>query len=204
MNLIKRFAGIILTLVLIGCIGGCVKYTSTRGIAADGEQLAGLHHVEIEIEDYGTIALELDADKAPVSTTRFVNLAEQGFYNGKKFHRIIKDFMMQGGAPETKEEQDGLKPIFGEFSSNGCTTNDISHVRGTISMARTDAPNSATSQFFIVHQDSTYLDGNYAGFGHVTSGIEIVDQICENTPYGDNGAVAEADRPVIKEVRVID
>lgn len=166
--------------------------------------LSGLHHVEIEIADYGTISLELDADTAPISVTNFINLANDGFYDGLTFHRIIKDFMIQGGDPLGNGTGGADNNIKGEFQNNG-VENDISHVRGVISMARANDPDSASSQFFIVHQDSTYLDGDYAAFGHVTEGIEIVDQICEDTPVQDaNGTVASDDQPVITAIRVLD
>ncbi len=170
----------------------------------DGDLMSGLHHVEIEIADYGTISLELDADTAPISVTNFVNLASEGFYDGLTFHRIISGFMIQGGDPLGNGTGGSDTSIKGEFSSNG-VENDISHVRGVISMARSMAPDSASSQFFIVHEDSTFLDGEYAAFGHVTDGIEIVDQICEDTPVQDNnGTVAANDQPTITAIRVID
>lgn len=170
----------------------------------DGQLLTGLHHIEIEVADYGTISLELDADTAPVSVTNFVNLAKDGFYDGLTFHRIIEGFMIQGGDPLGNGTGGSENTIKGEFSENG-VENDISHVRGVISMARANDPDSASSQFFIVHEDSTFLDGNYAGFGHVTEGMEIVDQICEDTPVqDDNGTVASSDQPVITSVTVID
>ena len=166
--------------------------------------LSGLHHAEIEINDYGTISLELDADTAPVSVTNFVTLAKEGFYDGLTFHRIISGFMIQGGDPLGNGTGGSDTEIKGEFSSNG-VENNIAHERGVISMARSQKPDSASSQFFIVHQDSPHLDGDYAAFGHVTSGIEIVDQICENTPVqDDNGTVDAGDQPVIKTIRVID
>lgn len=199
-----RLTSVLLILSLVLALTGCVKYESTRYINTGEEQLSGLHHAEIEIEGYGTIAVELDADTAPISVTNFVELAKSGFYNGTKFHRIINGFMMQGGSPKNEEDAKKLKTIYGEFSANG-VNNTILHKRGVISMARSDDANSASSQFFIMHQDYPSLDGNYAAFGHVTSGIEIVDQICENTPNsGENGAVAEEDQPVIKEIRIID
>lgn len=170
----------------------------------DAELLTGLHHAEIEIADYGTISLELDADTAPVSVTNFINLANDGFYDGLTFHRIISGFMIQGGDPLGDGSGGSDTTIKGEFSSNGIE-NDISHVRGVISMARSMMPDSASSQFFIVHEDSTYLDGDYAAFGHVTEGIEIVDQICEDTPVQDNnGTVAPDDQPTITSIKVID
>lgn len=166
--------------------------------------LTGLHHVEIEVADYGTISLELDADTAPISVTNFVNLADEGFYDGLTFHRIISGFMVQGGDPLGNGTGGSDTTIKGEFSSNGIE-NDISHVRGVISMARSMDPDSASSQFFIVHEDSTFLDGEYAAFGHVTEGIEIVDQLCKNTPVqDDNGTVAADDQPSITSVKVID
>lgn len=166
--------------------------------------LSGLHHAEIEINDYGTISLELDADTAPVSVTNFVTLAKEGFYDGLTFHRIISGFMIQGGDPLGNGTGGSDTEIKGEFSSNG-VENNIAHERGVISMARSQNPDSASSQFFIMHQDSPHLDGDYAAFGHVTSGIEIVDQICENTPVqDDNGTVDAGDQPVIKTIRVID
>ena len=142
------------------------------GTDAEGS-LTGVHHVEIEIENYGTLALELDADVAPISVTNFVNLANDGFYNGLTFHRIISGFMIQGGDPLGNGTGGSDTQIKGEFASNG-VENSISHKRGVISMARSNDPDSASSQFFIVHQDSTFLDGEYAAFGQVTEGMEIV------------------------------
>lgn len=168
------------------------------------EMLSGKHHVEIKIRDYGTIKVELDADTAPVTVTNFVNLAKEGFYDGLTFHRVISGFMIQGGDPKGNGTGGSDQTITGEFSAND-VKNDISHVRGTISMARAQAYDSASSQFFIVHRDSTYLDGQYAGFGTVTEGMEVVDKICENTPVQDqNGTVESTSQPVIESVIVID
>ena len=202
----------------------------TADTSKDGELLTGLHHVTIDVQDYGTISLELDADTAPISVTNFINLANEGFYDGLTFHRIISGFMIQGGDPTGTGSggksiytdvagnrgyfQDGdpngngtggsEKTIKGEFSANG-VENDISHVRGVISMARANDPDSGSSQFFIVHEDSTFLDGQYAAFGHVTDGMDVVDAICEAVPVQDNnGTVAAADQPVITAVTVVD
>ena len=154
----------------------------------------GKHHAEIVVKNYGTIALELDADVAPITVENFANLVNEGFYNGLTFRRIISGFMIQGSS----------KTIKGEFASNG-VKNSISHVRGTISMARSSMPNSASSQFFIVHQDSTFLDGKYAAFGTVTSGMEVVDKICADTAVeDDNGTVAKNNQPVIEKITMID
>lgn len=169
-----------------------------------GELLSGLHHVEIHVKDYGTIKVELDADTAPISATNFVYLANQGFYDGLTFHRIISGFMIQGGDPLGNGTGGADYNIKGEFSANG-VENNISHKRGVISMARSQMNDSASSQFFIMHQDGDYLDGQYAAFGHVTEGMEIVDAICQDTPVQDNnGTVLPADQPVIESVTVID
>lgn len=176
----------------------------TADTSENEELLTGLHHVAIDVQDYGTISLELDADTAPISVTNFINLANEGFYDGLTFHRIISGFMIQGGDPNGNGTGGSEKTIKGEFSANG-VENDISHVRGVISMARANDPDSGSSQFFIVHEDSTFLDGQYAAFGHVTDGMDVVDAICEAVPVQDNnGTVAAADQPVITAVTVVD
>lgn len=164
----------------------------------------GKHHAKIVVKNYGTIALELDADVAPITVENFANLVNEGFYNGLTFHRIISGFMIQGGDPLGNGTGGSSKTIKGEFASNG-VKNSISHVRGTISMARSSMPNSASSQFFIVHKDSTFLDGQYAAFGTVTSGMEVVDKICAETAVeDDNGTVAKNNQPVIEKITMID
>ena len=164
----------------------------------------GKHHAEIVVKNYGTIALELYSDVAPITVENFANLVNEGFYNGLTFHRIISGFMIQGGDPLGNGTGGSSKTIKGEFASNG-VKNSISHVRGTISMARSSMPNSASSQFFIVHQDSTFLDGQYAAFGTVTSGMEVVDKICADTAVeDDNGTVAKNNQPVIEKITIID
>lgn len=164
----------------------------------------GLHHVTITVKDYGTIELELDAEAAPITVQNFLDLAGQGFYDGLTFHRIISGFMIQGGDPLGNGTGGSDKEIVGEFSENGYE-NNISHKRGVISMARSMDPNSASSQFFIVHADADFLDGQYAGFGHVTSGMEVVDKICEDArPIDNNGTIPKDKQPVIESVKVID
>ena len=164
----------------------------------------GKHHAEIVVKNYGTIALELDANVAPITVENFANLVNEGFYNGLTFHRIISGFMIQGGDPLGNGTGGSSKTIKGEFASNG-VKNSISHVRGTISMARSSMPNSASSQFFIVHKDSTFLDGQYAAFGTVTSGMDVVDKICADTAVeDDNGTVAKNNQPVIEKITMID
>ena len=136
--------------------------------------------------------------------TNFVKLAEEGFYDGLTFHRIIDGFMIQGGDPLGTGMGGSDDKIKGEFSDNG-VENNLSHTRGAISMARARDYNSASSQFFIVHEDSTFLDGQYACFGYVTEGIEVVDAICEAVPVTDNnGTVEKENQPVIESIQVID
>ena len=184
------------------------KYIQNNQISNESEEnnmySTGKHHAEIVVKNYGTIALELDADVAPITVENFANLVNEGFYNGLTFHRIISGFMIQGGDPLGNGTGGSSKTIKGEFDSNG-VKNSISHVRGTISMARSSMPNSASSQFFIVHQDSTFLDGQYAAFGTVTSGMEVVDKICADTTVeDDNGTVAKNNQPVIEKITMID
>lgn len=187
-------------------------------------------YAEINVRGYGCIYVELDRDNAPKTVDNFVSLANSGFYDGLTLHRIIKDFMIQGGDPKGDGSGGSDKEIFGEFSSNG-HENDLSHKRGVISMARSEDPNSASSQFFICNADSTHLDGNYAAFGKVVVGMEIVDAITEDvfpkTAYADyygnyeidstygtykhvvwqylgNGTVLKnEDKPVIESIRIL-
>lgn len=187
----KKLIILLLAAVLMLSLFGCGK-EPTGSIDA-----GTVYYADIVIEDYGTITVELDQSAAPITVENFVNLANSGFYNGLTFHRIIEGFMMQGGASENPPES-----IVGEFSSNGYE-NPLKHTKGAISMARTQIPDSASSQFFIVHEDSPHLDGDYACFGYVIEGIEIVDEICETViPSGDNGAIAEEDQPVIASITI--
>ena len=167
-------------------------------------EVTGIHHVEIEIRDYGTLKVELDADTAPITVANFMKLTKEGFYDGLTFWRIMDGFMIQGGDPEGDGTGGSKETIKGEFSNNG-VENNISHTRGTISMARASDPDSGSSQFFIVQTDSTFLDGEYAAFGHVTEGMEIVDEICKDAnPIDDNGTIEANEQPVIKSIRIID
>lgn len=180
---------------------GCGKKSGKEGAASDP---VGKHHVEINVKDYGTIKVELDGDTAPITVENFMKLAQDGFYDGLTFHRIIDGFMIQGGDPKGNGTGGSGETIKGEFSKNG-VENEISHVRGTVSMARSQDMDSASSQFFIVQADSPHLNGQYAGFGTVTEGMEIVDKICKDTPVTDgNGSVDKADQPVIESIKVID
>jgi len=145
--------------------------------------------VKIEMETGGIITIELYEDKAPITVKNFKNLVKRGFYDGLIFHRVISGFMIQGGDPTGTGCGGSEETIKGEFAANGIP-NDISHERGVISMARSQRPNSASSQFFIMHADGKFLDGSYAAFGKVISGMEVVDEIAGVKT--DN-----ADRPII-------
>ena len=174
------------------------------GCSSDEETLTGKHHAEIVVQDYGTIKVELDADQAPITVQNFIDLANSGFYDGLTFHRIIEGFMIQGGDPNGDGTGGSGHTIRGEFTQNG-VNNTLSHTRGAISMARSSAMNSASSQFFIVHEDSTYLDGSYAVFGYVTEGMDVVDAIATSVTAEDSyGTVAKENQPVIEKITIID
>lgn len=207
------------SLCLAGCGSGASGAASTSAASASavpsssasscvtsasGEYASGTHHATIEVEGYGAIKLELDADVAPVTVANFAKLASEGFYDGLTFHRIIEGFMVQGGDPNGNGTGGSDEKIVGEFSDNG-HPNSISHVRGTISMARSQAYNSASSQFFIMQADTPSLDGQYAAFGHVTEGMDVVDAMCEAArPTDNNGTIAAADQPRIASAKMDD
>lgn len=202
------------SLCLAGCGSGASGAASTSAVpsssasscvtSASGEYASGTHHATIEVEGYGAIKLELDAAAAPVTVANFAKLAGEGFYDGLTFHRIIEGFMVQGGDPNGNGTGGSDEKIVGEFSDNG-HPNSISHVRGTISMARSQAYNSASSQFFIMQADTPSLDGQYAAFGHVTEGMDVVDVMCEAArPTDNNGTIAAADQPRIASVKMDD
>lgn len=188
-----------LCLTIVGCSSSDNAKDTTQ---ADG--LSGKIKAEIDIQDYGVIALELDADIAPITVTNFVKLVKEGFYDGLTFHRIIDGFMIQGGDPKGNGTGGSDQTIKGEFSKNG-VENNMKHVRGVISMARSNSNDSASSQFFIMHQDTASLDGQYAAFGKVTSGMEIVDSICEKVKAEDgNGTILKENQPVITSIKIIE
>ena len=163
------------------------------------------YKVEINVKDYGTIYLTLDGEQAPITVKNFVKLAKEGFYDGLTFHRVIDGFMIQGGDPDGDGTGGSSETIKGEFSSNG-VNNTIKHERGVISMARSQKNDSASSQFFIVHETSSHLDGNYAAFGKVTKGMEVVDKIVEKVAKkGDgNGMLPKKNQPVIESIKIIE
>ena len=157
----------------------------------------------IDVKDYGVIKLDLYPDVAPKTVANFKKLTESGFYDGLTFHRIMEGFMIQGGDPKGNGTGGSNEEIFGEFTANGFT-NNLSHTRGVISMARNSVSmDSASSQFFIVQQDSTFLDGQYASFGKVTEGMEVVDQITKDAkPIDNNGTIPSAQQPVINSIAI--
>ena len=162
-----------------------------------------VYYADIDIKDYGTVRVELDMNTAPITVNNFISLVDSGFYDGLTFHRIIDGFMIQGGDPEGTGMGGSSEKIKGEFKNNG-VENDISHVRGVISMARSNDYDSASSQFFIVQSDSTFLDGDYAGFGHVVEGMEYVDAICKDAkPTDDNGTIPSNEQPIINTIKII-
>ena len=207
----KKLLSMILVPVLcLGLIGCGSKAEPTPGNPtvqtsdATYPAVTGIHHVEFDVKDYGKITVELDADTAPITVSNFLGLVNKGFYNGLTFHRIINGFVIQGGDPEGTGMGGSDQTIKGEFSANG-VKNSISHVRGTISMARSQAMDSASSQFFICHADALNLDGMYAGFGHVTEGMDVVDKIVKETTGQDqNGTVPKEKQPVITSIKQID
>jgi peptidyl-prolyl cis-trans isomerase B (cyclophilin B) len=231
--MMKRLSGILLAAMLVMvCVAGCgnsnnssdsVTTNNTEDSSQasettespetteasdstekDGELLSGKYYAVITVKKYGKIKVELDADVAPITVTNFVKLVNEGFYDGLTFHRIISGFMIQGGDPLGNGTGGSDETIKGEFSANG-VENSISHVRGTISMARSSDYDSASSQFFIMHEDYTGLDGQYAAFGTVLDGMDVVDKICEETPVtDDNGTVESDNQPVIKSIKMVE
>ena len=210
----KKIIAILLILTLVFSFAGCSK-----------EEVPSQSDSRTYV---GTITVALDSEAAPITVQNFIDLAKDGFYNGLTFHRIMKGFMMQGGDPKGDGTGGSKTQIKGEFLANG-VNNTLSHKRGVISMARSgsvyeqylaagyklsDLPeeaasdieramNSASSQFFIMHQDAPHLDGNYAAFGQVTQGMDIVDAICENAVNTDNnGSVPENKRPYIMSINI--
>ena len=199
-NIIFIVCTVVILLILLG-VSTWMENKKDR--EENHDLLTGKHRVEIVVQDYGSIQLELDADMAPITVTNFINLVNEEFYDGITFHRIMDGFMIQGGDPTGTGYSGSDETIKGEFKANGIE-NNISHVRGVISMARSKDMNSASNQFFIVHEDSTFLDGNYAAFGKVLKGMEVVDEIVGTIPVeDDNGTVLKENQPIITSIRVM-
>ena len=188
----------LLAISLVGC-GGDNDSKDKKD-----DLLSGNHHAVIDVKDYGVIKVELNADEAPINVTNFVKLAKDGFYDGLTFHRIINGFMIQGGDPEGNGTGGSDETIKGEFSANG-VDNVLKHTRGAISMARSQDYDSASSQFFIMHETNDSLDGQYAVFGYVYEGMDVVDKIATSVPVTDNNGTVEAqNQPVINSIKITD
>ena len=188
----------LLAISLVGC--GSDDSSSDK----NDDILSGNHHAVIDVKDYGVIKVELNADEAPITVTNFVKLAKDGFYDGLTFHRIINGFMIQGGDPEGNGTGGSDETIKGEFSANG-VDNVLKHTRGAISMARSQDYDSASSQFFIMHETNDSLDGQYAVFGYVYEGMDVVDKIATSVPVTDNNGTVEAqNQPVINSIKITD
>jgi peptidyl-prolyl cis-trans isomerase B (cyclophilin B) len=183
--------------------GGSASGTDSGNGSTEGSSVGEKPVVEITMADGGKIDIQLDPDKAPKTVANFLKLVEDGFYDGLIFHRIIPGFMIQGGDPQGTGMGGSDESVAGEFANNGWTQNDISHVRGVISMARSNDPNSASSQFFITNADATFLDGDYAAFGTVISGMDVVDQISAVEISDPGVSDRPVDPPVIQSIKRI-
>lgn len=192
----KKIIAALLCVSAVFCLFGCGKADTI------GDEPV---KVEMSVKDFGVITLELYPDIAPITVQNFVDLVKDGFYDGLTFHRIVKGFMIQGGDPDGTGGGGSKNTIKGEFSSNG-VENNLKHERGVISMARSKSPDSASSQFFIVHQTSPHLDGQYAAFGKVTSGMDVVDKIADvEVVTGLSGEKSTPITPVVIDyIKLID
>ena len=202
----KKITPLHILLIVLALATAIIVGATTLGGSDDAgtAALTGTHYVQIDVQDYGVITAELYADVAPITVANFLELVDSGFYDGLTFHRIISGFMIQGGDPLGNGTGGSEKTIKGEFSQNG-VQNDLQHTRGVLSMARSSLPNSASSQFFIMHEDAPHLNGAYAAFGKVLTGMEVVDAICAQTPVTDsNGTVAKENQPVITSIKRIE
>lgn len=198
----KRFFVLMMSVVLCCFAAGCGGDTSKKADVSEQVDVPEVAYADIEMEGYGTITVELNGKVAPLTVANFIKLSEDGFYDGLTFHRIIEGFMMQGGDPNGNGTGGSDNNVKGEFSANG-VENDLSHTRGAISMARAQDYDSASSQFFIVQEDSPHLDGSYAAFGYVIEGMDIVDEICEGAePIDKNGTILEEEQPVITKITI--
>ncbi|MBQ7992864.1 MAG: peptidylprolyl isomerase [Solobacterium sp.] len=212
-KMIKTLLAALMVTSLAGC-GSSTSFTSsdseteTENTAAETSGEDDLIHdtvyVEMDIEDYGKVVLELDGSQAPITVTNFVNLVNSQFYDGLTFHRIMDGFMVQGGDPTGTGFGGSSQTIKGEFAQNG-VENNISHKTGVISMARSSNMDSASSQFFICVADDEFLDGSYAAFGHVSEGLDVMMQIAKDAePIDDNGTIPAENQPKINYMKVIE
>lgn len=197
----KKIICLMLALVFIACsLVACAKDENLKKVKIVDEQT---NYVVIQVKEHGSIVIELFPEVAPITVENFKKLVSEDFYDGLIFHRVIKNFMIQGGDPKGNGTGGSDEKIVGEFSENGIE-NDLKHSRGVISMARSNDPNSASSQFFICHADCSELDGKYAAFGKVVYGLEVVDSIASvRTNYNDkplnNVVIKSIDFVTLKE-----
>lgn len=201
-DVMKKSILLVITILLI--VTGCSFKDLFIRENQKTEYLTGKYKVEMKVKNYGVVQLELDADSAPITVTNFVKLVNEKFYDGLTFHRIKEGFMIQGGDPNADGSGGSKDTIKGEFSANGVGTNNIKHERGVISMARATNYDSASSQFFIMHKTNNSLDNYYAAFGHVTSGIEVIDKIAKIPSDPESFLVERSKQPVIEYIKVID
>ncbi len=196
----KKLKNIFLVVVMCVLAVSCAKKEEEK--VEDNNKLVSNTSVVIDVKDYGSIEVELYDNLAPITVKNFVELVNDGFYDGLTFHRIMEGFMIQGGDPNGDGTGGSSKTIKGEFKANG-VENDLEHTRGVISMARANDYNSASSQFFIVQEDSPHLDGQYAAFGKVVNGMDIVDKIAEQAvPTDNNGTIPKDAQPIINSIKV--
>ena len=217
MKLKRTIALVLLICVALLSFTSCEKYGEGASYYLENRDITDrdVHYVEICFEGIGKCVVLLDATTAPITVENFLKLVNEGFYDGLTMHRIIEGFMIQGGDPEANGSGGSKNTIKGEFKSNG-HSNDIAHLKGTISMARSGDPNSASSQFFICNADSIGLDGDYAAFGYVVKGLSVIDDVTEaalqaafeyygnnytSWLYYGNGAMPAGTQPTIEYIK---
>lgn len=192
--------GLVIGVVVIGAVFFFLPHKQTT--EASSLDLSKTYIADIVVKDYGTIEVELNPKEAPLTCENFIELANEGFYDNLTFHRIMKGFMIQGGDPNGDGTGGSEKTVKGEFSSNG-VENSLSHERGVISMARSSDKDSASSQFFICDADDPFLDGDYAAFGKVIKGMDVVDKIADDAkPTDNNGSISKDEQPVIETITI--
>ena len=192
--------GLVIAVVVIGAVFFFLPHKQTT--EASSLDLSKTYIADIVVKDYGTIEVELNPKEAPLTCENFIELATEGFYDNLTFHRIMKGFMIQGGDPNGDGTGGSEKTVKGEFSSNG-VENSLSHERGVISMARSSDKDSASSQFFICDADDPFLDGDYAAFGKVIKGMDVVDKIADDAkPTDNNGSISKDEQPVIETITI--
>lgn len=198
----KPIVGIIAAVVVVLIAGYFFWHRQNTQTETATIDTSKTYLADIVVKDYGTIQVALDPKEAPLTCQNFIELANDGFYDNLTFHRIMKGFMIQGGDPNGDGTGGSEKTIQGEFQSNG-VDNKLAHERGTISMARSSDPNSASSQFFICDADDPFLDGDYAAFGRVVKGMDVVDKIASDAkPLDNNGTIAKDEQPVIETIQI--